>query len=116
MFYEVPAFDEMSHEVLTKYVKGVLGLRRSENRANSAEEVEDESGKKISDQSQEGLNGYLLLNYHWQKHMGDFTFNEETFPDVNRTLNYVRLGDPRGKVLKSISKVAQHDYFSGRLA
>ena len=31
--------------------------------------------------------GYLLLGFHWQKHMGDLTFNPEMFSEFR-----VRLG------------------------
>ena len=27
--------------------------------------------------------GYLLLDYHWQQHMGDFTFHRENFPQLS---------------------------------
>ena len=27
--------------------------------------------------------GYLLLDYHWQHHMGDFTFSRENFPQLS---------------------------------
>ena len=27
--------------------------------------------------------GYLLLDYHWQHHMGDFTFHRENFPQLS---------------------------------
>ena len=34
--------------------------------------------------------GYLLLDYHWQKSMGDFKFNENDFPDVSETIKMVK--------------------------
>ncbi len=34
--------------------------------------------------------GYLMLDYHWQRHMGDLHFNKDAFPDINETLKLVR--------------------------
>lgn len=34
--------------------------------------------------------GYLLLNYHWQKSMGDFEFNSDAFPDLKATLRTIK--------------------------
>ena len=34
--------------------------------------------------------GYLLLSYHWQKHMGDLTFDPEMFPDVPGMLRKIK--------------------------
>ena len=28
--------------------------------------------------------GYLLLDYHWQTHMGDLAFNTDTLPDIGQ--------------------------------
>jgi hypothetical protein len=35
-------------------------------------------------------NGYLMLDYHWQRNMGDLHFNREAFPNINETLQLIR--------------------------
>ena len=34
--------------------------------------------------------GYLLLDHHWQKNMGDFEFDPESFPNVTETMRLVK--------------------------
>ena len=63
---------DLSHDAIMKYIRLVIG---------------GGGGNTIDKEEEEELdNGYLLLNYHWQKHMGDLEFNEENFPDINKTI------------------------------
>jgi len=34
--------------------------------------------------------GYLLLDHHWQKNMGDFEFDPESFQNVKETIKLVK--------------------------
>ena len=34
--------------------------------------------------------GYLLLDHHWQKNMGDFEFDPDSFQDINETIKLVK--------------------------
>merc|ERR1712142_10660 len=44
------------------------------------------SGKPVSNIER----GYLLLDYHWQENMGDFSFNRNKFPDLKMVQDTVR--------------------------
>ena len=69
--WQVPSFEDLSHESLAKYIENVIGLTNG-----------DKNTKKDR--------GYLLLNYHWQKHMGDLTFNTKAFPNINATMKLIK--------------------------
>ena len=71
-YFKVPALSDLSHEAILKYIRLVI------------DDGVNEPGDDPTD------NGYILLNYHWQKNMGDLTFNEENFPDINKTITAIR--------------------------
>ena len=56
--------DSYSLESIRDYVRGLSG--RS-------------SSSPVSDHR-----GYLLLDYHWQTHIGDLSFNTDSLPDINQ--------------------------------
>ena len=68
---QVPAREGLTHESLKTYLEYLFP--KSSNR----------SLRTID-------RGYLLLDYHWQKSMGDFKFNEEYFPNVTETIRMVK--------------------------
>ena len=77
--WQVPSYSEMSHEVLVKYVNEVIGgLDPNDDSSSSATITEKKD------------HGYLMLNYHWQKSMGDFALNGEAFPNLTETVEFVR--------------------------
>ena len=65
--WQVPAKAGLTHDRLKKYLQFLFG---SSTKTNSTR-------------------GYLLLDYHWQKNMGDFKFDENDFPNVKETIKMV---------------------------
>eukprot|EP00092_Neocalanus_flemingeri_P006045 GFUD01006514.1.p1 GENE.GFUD01006514.1~~GFUD01006514.1.p1 ORF type:complete len:810 (-),score=153.12 GFUD01006514.1:109-2538(-) len=72
--WQVPGVGEgMSYttDIIESYLIGLIG------RGN---------GKPVSKIER----GYLLLDYHWQENMGDFSFNKKNFPDLRMAQDIVR--------------------------
>jgi len=72
--WQVPGAGEgMSYtpQIIKDYLVGLIG--RGKTRPNSNIQ-----------------RGYLLLDYHWQKNMGDFSFNKEKFSNIQAVQNLVR--------------------------
>lgn len=67
--WQVPATEGLTHDKLKNYLNLTF--------------PNVELSEKATDR------GYLLLDYHWQKNMGDFKFNEIDFPNVSETIKMV---------------------------
>ena len=68
MKVHVPSNGRISHSHIEKYIERVVG--------------------KANDK--EGHRGYLMLDHHWQRNMGDLHFDREEFPDINATMEMIR--------------------------
>ena len=68
--FQVPATEGLTHDKLKNYLNLTF--------------PNVELSEKATDR------GYLLLDYHWQKSMGDFKFNEIDFPNVSETIKMVK--------------------------
>ena len=58
----------LSHVIIEKYIKNKLGFRG--NQGNES--------------------GYLLLDHHWQRHMGDLEFDPKEFPKIEETIKMIK--------------------------
>ena len=71
--WKVPPDETFSHEALERYIERTVGANKRQGQEDS------------------GLGqGYLLLDYHWQKHMGDLKFDTTNFPNPNATVQMVK--------------------------
>ena len=46
--------------------------------------------ERTRDTPTQNIRGYVLLDYHWQRHMGDLSFNTEHFPGISALHQTVR--------------------------
>ena len=67
--WQVPTENMLTHDIVERYIEQVVGRSRG--------------GSGID-------RGYLLLDYQWQQHMGDFQFNPQKFTDLKLTLDIIK--------------------------
>ena len=66
---QVPVKQAGNHESLKKYLDSSLHFKKSDSNENR---------------------GFLLLDHHWQKNMGDFKFDNVSFPNIEETLQMIK--------------------------
>ena len=78
-------------------VPGVLGEGKSYSLDIIRDYILSLSGRSRTSERSGGLSsqpsverGYLLLDYHWQRHMGDLSFNRDSFPNITGLKDIVR--------------------------
>ena len=83
--FQVPATEGLTHDKLKNYLNLTF--------------PNVELSEKATDR------GYLLLDYHWQKSMGDFKFNEIDFPNVSETIKTLQcnINFPLSPLLTALS-------------
>ena len=67
-FLQVPVKQAGNHESLKKYLDSSLHFKSDSNENR----------------------GFLLLDHHWQKNMGDFKFDNVSFPNIEETLQMIK--------------------------
>ena len=68
LFLQVPVKQAGNHESLKKYLDSSLHFKSDSNENR----------------------GFLLLDHHWQKNMGDFKFDNVSFPNIEETLQMIK--------------------------